>query len=148
MASPAVPPDKAAGIQWSHVVVLSGFLPNARSASRRAESSEFKHRVAADGESSSTLRRSRAAKSKNPEAGSFGVFFNFDSNEKFKLKLDAFSLLERRRHLQARLGQGLDKGVFHVFGGGVSGGGEFTDEEEFGPFQHLLFPEGERLGAA
>ena len=35
-----------------------------------------------------------------------------------------------------------------VFGGGVSGGGEFADEEEFGPFQHFLFAEGKRLGAA
>src|SRR5216684_9337637 len=67
------------------------------------------------------------------------------TNETGKLKLYAFGFFQWRRHLQPRLRKGLDQGVFHRFGGGVSCGGEFADEEEFGSLEHFLFAERERL---
>jgi len=47
--------------------------------------------------------------------------------------------------LQTRFRERLDQGVFHCFGRGISGGSEFTDEEELGSLKHFLFSEGERL---
>src|SRR5712691_12910180 len=70
------------------------------------------------------------------------------THEIANLELYAFGFLQWRRHLQPSFRKGLDQGVFHRLGGGVSCGGEFTDEEKFGSLEHFLFAEGERLCAA
>lgn len=61
------------------------------------------------------------------------------------------SLFELFRHdgeLKLGLGKGLDDDGFGAFGGGVSRGGHFADQEVLRAFEHLLFTERERLAAA
>src|SRR5712664_4440026 len=82
------------------------------------------------------------AKRKKPQSATALRLFT-DKNR--KLKLDAFGLFQWRRHLQTRFRERLDQGVFHCFGRGISGGSEFTDEEELGSLKHFLFSEGKRL---
>src|SRR5579862_203406 len=92
--------------------------------------------------------KSSSPKRKKPQGvTALELFSNLEKRE-LDLELDALGLFDWRRHLQTRFCQRLDQCVFYVFSGGVSGGCEFTDEEEFGSFQHFLFAEGKRLGPA
>ena len=68
--------------------------------------------------------------------------------EKVRLKFDSFGFFQGRRHCSRALASDLIKCVFHGFRGGISCGGEFADEEEFGPFEHFFFAGRKRLGTA
>jgi hypothetical protein len=50
--------------------------------------------------------------------------------------------------LELGFGQGLDDDGFGAFGGGVTRGGHFADQEVLRAFEHFLFAEGKRLAAA